>query len=105
MQSCLIQTHPVHPDTFLNARMRRICIATKNARVGADMDVSAIEALTNAKLAVDGALDTANNTREEIQHEYEAVNNPAELRSIKDALHRGVRERSQRQGSQRQVGC
>ena len=52
----------------------------------------AIEALTNAKLEVDGALDTANNTREEIQLKYEAVNNPAELRSIKDGLHRGVFE-------------
>ena len=36
--------------------------AVKKSRVDADIEISAIEALTNAKLEVDRALDTANKT-------------------------------------------
>ena len=66
--------------------------ATKKARVGADMDVSAIEARTNAKLEVDRALDTANKTlhhlREEIPLESEVVN--TSLRSQEHQRQEGV---------------
>ena len=43
--------------------------ATKKARFGAGMDVSAIEALTSAKLEVDRALDTANKTLHRLREE------------------------------------
>ena len=60
----------------------------KKSRVDADMEISAIEALTNAKLEVDRALDKANNTLhrllEEIPLESGAVTNAAELNSIRD---------------------
>ena len=36
--------------------------ASRKNRVGADMEISAIEALTNAKLEVDRALDKASKT-------------------------------------------
>ena len=49
----------------------------KKARVGADMDVGAIDALTNAKLEVDRALSAADETlhrlRVEVPLESEAV--------------------------------
>ena len=51
------------------------------------MEISSIEALTNAKLEVDRAQDTANKTLhrllEEIPFESEAVSNAIELNSIK----------------------
>ena len=54
----------------------------KKSRADADMAISAIEALTNAKLEVDRALDKANKTLhrllEEIQLESEAVTKTAE---------------------------
>ena len=57
-------------------------------RVDADMEISSIEALTNTKLKVDRALDTANKTLhrllEEIPFESEAVTKATELNSIKD---------------------
>ena len=60
----------------------------KKSRVDADMEISATEALTNAKLEVDRALDTANKTLhrllEEIPLESEAVTKAAELNSIRD---------------------
>ena len=56
--------------------------------VRADMEISSIEALTNTKLKVDRALDTANKTLhrllEEILFESEAVTKATELNSIKD---------------------
>ena len=60
----------------------------KKSRVDADMEISAIEALTNAKLEVDRALDKANRTLhrllEEIPLESEAVTKATELNSIRD---------------------
>ena len=60
----------------------------KKPRVDADMEISAIEMLTNAKLEVDRALDTANKTLhrllEEIPLESMAVTKAAELNSIRD---------------------
>ena len=60
----------------------------KKSRVDADMEISATEALTNAKLEVDRALDMANKTLhrllEEISLECEAVTKAAELNSIRD---------------------
>ena len=60
----------------------------KKSRVDADMEVSAIESLTNAKLEVDRALDKANKTLhrllEEISLELEGVTRAAELNSIRD---------------------
>ena len=60
----------------------------KKCRVDADLEISATEALTNAKLEVDRALDTANKTLhrllEEIPLESEAVTKAAELNSIRD---------------------
>ena len=57
-------------------------------RADADMEISAIEALTNSKLEVDRAKDTAFKTLhrllEEIQLESEAVTKTAELNSIRD---------------------
>ena len=57
-------------------------------RVDADMEISSIEALTNTKLKVDRALDTANKTLhrllEAIPFESEAVTKATELNSIKD---------------------
>ena len=56
--------------------------------VDADTEISAIEALTNAKLEVDPALDTANKTLhrllEEIPLESDADTNAAELNNIRD---------------------
>ena len=61
---------------------------TKKPRVDTDMEISAIETLTNAKLEVDRALDRANKTLhrllEEIPLESEAVTKAAELNSIRD---------------------
>ena len=60
----------------------------KKPRVDANMVISAIEALTNAKLEVDRALDKANKTwhrlLDEIPLESEAVTKAAELNSIRD---------------------
>ena len=60
----------------------------KKPRVDIDMEISAIETLTNAELEVDRAPDTANKTLhrllEEVQLESEAVNKAAEHNSIKD---------------------
>ena len=60
----------------------------KRPRVDDDMEISAIETLTNAKLEVDRALDTANKTLhrllDECPHESEAVTKAVELNSIKD---------------------
>ena len=60
----------------------------KKTRVDADMEISAIEALTNAKLEVHRALDKANKTLhrllEEIPLESEAVTKDAELNSTRD---------------------
>ena len=60
----------------------------KKPRVDDDMEISAIEALTNAKLEVDRALDTANKTvrhfLDECPHESEAVTKAVELNNIKD---------------------
>ena len=60
----------------------------KKSRVGADLEISATEALTNAKLEVDRALDKANKTLhrllEEFPLESEAVTKAAELDSIRD---------------------
>ena len=60
----------------------------KKSRVDADMEISAIEALTNAKFEVDRALDKANKTShrllEEIPLESEAVTEAAELNSIRE---------------------
>ena len=60
----------------------------KKSRVDADMEISAIEPLTNAKLEVDRALDEANKTLhrllEKIPLESEAVTKCAELNSIRD---------------------
>ena len=61
---------------------------TKKPRVDDDMEISEIETLTNAKLEVDRALDTANKTLHRVLDEYllesEAVTEAAELNSIKD---------------------
>ena len=64
----------------------------KESCVGADTEISAIEALTNAKLEVDRALATANKTLhrflEEITLESEAATNAAELNNSRDkSLH------------------
>ena len=60
----------------------------QKSRVGADVEISAIEALTHAKLEVDRALDKANKTLhrllEEIPLEPLAVTKAAELNSIRD---------------------
>ena len=60
----------------------------KNSRVDADTEISAIEALTNAKLEVDRALDKANKTShlllDEVPLESEAVTKVTELNSIRD---------------------
>ena len=60
---------------------------TKKPRVATDMEISAIETLTNAKLEVDRALDTANKTLhrllEECPLESEAVTKATELNSIR----------------------
>ena len=65
--------------------------ARKKIRVDADMEISAIEALTSAKLKVDQALDTANRTLHRSQEETlrtlvesEAVTKAVELQSMKD---------------------
>ena len=62
--------------------------ALKKSRVDVDMEISAIEAPTNAKLEVDRAMDKADKTLhrllEEIPHESEAVTETAELNSIRD---------------------
>ena len=61
---------------------------TKKPRVDTDVEISAIETLTNAKLEIDRALDRANKTLhrllEEILLESEAVTKAAELNSIRD---------------------
>ena len=60
----------------------------KKSRVDADMEISAVEALTHAKLEVDRAQDNANmvlhRLLEEIPFESEAVTKAAELNSIRD---------------------
>ena len=60
----------------------------KKSRVDGDMGINAIEALRNAKLEVDRALDKANKTLhrllEEIPFESEAVTEAAEPNSIRD---------------------
>ena len=60
----------------------------KKSRMDADMEISAAEALTNAKLEVDRALDKANKTfhrwLQEIPLESEAKTKAAELNSIRD---------------------
>ena len=60
----------------------------KKPRVDDDMEISAIETLTNAKLEVDRELDTANKTLHRVLDEYplesKAVTKAAELNSIKD---------------------
>ena len=60
----------------------------KKPRVDIDVENSAIETLTNAKLEVDRALDKANKTLhrllEEIPLDSEAVTKAAELNSIRD---------------------
>ena len=60
----------------------------KKSRVDADLAISAIEALTNAKLEIDRALDKANMTLhrqlEEISIESEAVTKAEEIDSIRD---------------------
>ena len=60
---------------------------SKKSRVDAEVEISAIEALTKAKLEVDRALDKANKTLhrllEEIPLVSEAVTNAAELNSIR----------------------
>ena len=60
----------------------------KKSRMDADMEISAAEALTNAKLEVDRALDKANKTfhrwLQEIPLESEANTKAAELNSIRD---------------------
>ena len=60
----------------------------KKSRVGADMEISSTEALRNAKLEVDRALDKANKTLhrllEENPLESDAVTKAAELKSIRD---------------------
>ena len=65
----------------------RECV-TKKSRVDADMEISAIEALTNATLEVDRGLDKASKTLhrllEEIPLESEAVTKAEELNSIRD---------------------
>ena len=61
---------------------------TKKSRVRADMEISAIEALTNAKFEIDRALDKASKTLhrllEEIPLESEAATKAEELNSIRD---------------------
>ena len=84
---------------------------TKKPRVDDDMEISAIETLTNAKLEVDRALNTANKMLhrllEECPLESEAVTKAAELNSIKDkrVYREMARERSRRQDHQRKVGA
>ena len=84
---------------------------TKKARVGANMEVGAIEALKNAKQELDRALHCANKTLHRVEEgiplESEAVNKAAEIRSFQtqEGPHRGVRGRSRRQGYLRQVGA
>ena len=60
----------------------------KKSQVDADIEISAIEALTNAKLEVDRALDKANKTLhrllDEIPLQSEAATEAAELNSIRD---------------------
>ena len=57
----------------------------KKSRVDADVEISAIEALTNAKMEVDRALDeTLHRLLEELPLESEAVTSVAELNSIID---------------------
>ena len=71
VRSCVTHNHSVLHVT----RLRRICMVhlvksapetresvTKKSRVGADIEINAIEALTNAKLKVDRALDKASKT-------------------------------------------
>ena len=60
----------------------------KKRRVNDNMEISAIETLTNAKLEVGRALHTTNKTLhrllDECPHEFEAITKSAELNSIKD---------------------
>ena len=60
----------------------------KKSGADGEMEISTIEALTNAKLEVDRALDKANKTLhrllEEIPLESKAVTKAAELNSIRD---------------------
>ena len=60
----------------------------KKRRVDDDMEISAIETLTNAKLEADRALHTASKTLhrllDECPNESEAITKAAELNSIKD---------------------
>ena len=59
----------------------------KQFRVDAEIEISAIEALTNAMLEVDRALDTdkmLHRLLEETQLEFETVTKAAELNSIRD---------------------
>ena len=60
----------------------------KKRRVDDDMEISAIENLTKAKLEADRSLHTANKTLhrllDECPHEFEAITKDAELNSIKD---------------------
>ena len=63
--------------------------AMKKSRVDADMEISATEARTDAKLEVDRALDTANKTLhrllEEIPLESEAGTNAADQQHQRQA--------------------
>ena len=76
----------VSSDGVEDSEMRES--VTKNFRVDTDMEISALETLTNAKLEVDRALDRANKMLhrllEEIPLESEAVTKAAELYSIPD---------------------
>ena len=73
----------VSSDVVEDSEMR--VSVTKKPRVDTDMEISAMEMLKNAKLEVDRALETANETLqlEEVPLESEAATKAAEL-SIRD---------------------
>ena len=81
-------SHEIAPDShdFGDHETRESVM--KKSRLDADMEISNIAALTNAKLEVDRALEKANKTLhrllEEIPLESEAVTKTAELNSIRD---------------------
>ena len=86
----MIHHHPALQVTRLRTNLHDSSDGIKSelGESAADMEISAIEKLTNAKLEVDRALDTANKTLhrllEESSLELEAVTTAAELNSIKD---------------------
>ena len=97
-QHCVIHHHPVlhshefapmlHDSSGVDESAETRESVMKKRRVDDDMEISAIETLTNAKLEADRALHTANKTLhrllDECSHESEAITKAAELNSIMD---------------------